>query len=327
MENKANNDPKTINENAVVTSKMENARKEGVTKGALTTGIIFIVLLIAFGALVYSLYKRDHNAQLALMENQKVTFTEQLTARDSMINDWLITFDEIEKNLNVIKEKEKLITVKSSDTEVSKNRKEQILDDIKSINTLIEENKKKIARLNAQLKESGGTIKGLQDRIAGLEESMKQYESEIAELNTMLVSKDNEIGQLNNHVVALNDTITLKDERISVQTGKLHQAFIASGTYKDLKEKGLVIKDGGFLGLGRKQFLVEDFSDSSFTEIDITRLTTIPVNSKDVRLITEHPSDSYKLIKENDKQIAYISITNPEEFWKITKYAVVEIVK
>jgi len=327
MENKLNSDPKTINENAVVTSKIENARKEGVTKGALTTGIIFIVLLMAFGALVYSLYKRDHNAQLALMENQKVTFTEQLTARDSMINDWLVTFDEIEKNLNVIKEKEKLLTVKSSDTEVSKNRKEQILDDIKSINTLIDENKKKIARLNAQLKESGGTIKGLQDRIAGLEESMKQYESEIAELNTTLVSKDNEIGQLNNNVIALNDTITIKEERISEQTGKLHQAFLASGTYKDLKEKGIVIKEGGFLGLGRKQFLVEDFSDSSFTEIDITSLTTIPVNSKDVRLITEHPSDSYKLIKENDKQIAYISITNPEEFWKITKYAVVEIVK
>jgi hypothetical protein len=327
MENKLNSDPKTINENAVVTSKIENARKEGVTKGALTTGIIFIVLLMAFGALVYSLYKRDHNAQLALMENQKVTFTEQLTARDSMINDWLVTFDEIEKNLNVIKEKEKLLTVKSSDTEVSKNRKEQILDDIKSINTLIDENKKKIARLNAQLKESGGTIKGLQDRIAVLEESMRQYESEIAELNTTLVSKDNEIGQLNNNVIALNDTITIKEERISEQTGKLHQAFLASGTYKDLKEKGIVIKEGGFLGLGRKQFLVEDFSDSSFTEIDITSLTTIPVNSKDVRLITEHPSDSYKLIKENDKQIAYISITNPEEFWKITKYAVVEIVK
>ncbi len=230
-----------------------------------------------------------------------MTFTEQLTARDSMINQWLLSFDEIEKNLNVIKEKEKLISVQSSDTEVSKNRKEQILEDIKSINTLIEQNKKKIASLNAQLKASGGTIKGLQTRIASLEESMVQYESEIAELKTTLVTKDSEIGQLNNHVVALNDTITRKVETINVQTGKLHQAFLASGTYKDLKEKGLVIKDGGFIGLGRKQFLVEDFSDSLFTEVDITQIKTIPVNSKDVRLITEHPSSSYELVKENDK--------------------------
>ena len=327
MEDKVNYDPKTITESTVVTRKMENAKKEGITKGALTAGIISIILLMLLGVLFYSFYKKENNAQLALMEDQKMTFTEQLTARDSMINQWLLSFDEIEKNLNVIKEKEKLISVNSSDTEVSKNRKEQILEDIKSINTLIEQNKKKIASLNAQLKASGGTIKGLQTRIASLEESMVQYESEIAELKTTLVTKDSEIGQLNNHVVALNDTITRKVETINVQTGKLHQAFLASGTYKDLKEKGLVIKDGGFIGLGRKQFLVEDFSDSLFTEIDITQIKTIPVNSKDVRLITEHPSSSYELIKENEKQIAYISITNPEEFWKISKYAVVEIVK
>jgi hypothetical protein len=327
MEDKVNYDPKTITESTVVTRKMENAKKEGITKGALTAGIISIVLLMILGVLFYSLYKKENNAQLALMEDQKITFTEQLTARDSMINQWLLSFDEIEKNLNVIKEKEKLISVNSSDTEVSKNRKEQILEDIKSINTLIEQNKKKIASLNAQLKASGGTIKGLQTRIASLEESMVQYESDIAELKTTLVTKDSEIGQLNNHVVALNDTITRKVETINVQTGKLHQAFLASGTYKDLKEKGLVIKDGGFIGLGRKQFLVEDFSDSLFTEVDITQIKTIPVNSKDVRLITEHPSSSYELIKENEKQIAYISITNPEEFWKISKYAVVELVK
>ena len=327
MEDKVNYDPKTITESTVVTRKMENAKKEGITKGALTTGIISIVLLMLLSVLVWSFYKKEQTTQLALMEDQKITFTEQLTARDSMINQWLLSFDEIEKNLNVIKEKEKLISVKSSDTEVSKNRKEQILEDIKSINTLIEQNKKKIASLSAQLKASGGTIKGLQTRIASLEESMVQYESEIAELNNTLVTKDSEIGQLNNHVVALNDTITRKVETINVQTGKLHQAFLASGTYKDLKEKGLVIKDGGFIGLGRKQFLVEDFSDSLFTEIDITTMTTIPVNSKDVRLITEHPSSSYELVKENEKQIAYISIINPDEFWKITKYAVVELVK
>jgi len=327
MEDKVNYDPKTITESTVVTRKMENAKKEGITKGALTAGIISIILLMLLGVLFYSFYKKENNAQLALMEDQKMTFTEQLTARDSMINQWLLSFDEIEKNLNVIKEKEKLISVQSSDTEVSKNRKEQILEDIKSINTLIEQNKKKIASLNAQLKASGGTIKGLQTRIASLEESMVQYESEIAELKTTLVTKDSEIGQLNNHVVALNDTITRKVETINVQTGKLHQAFLASGTYKDLKEKGLVIKDGGFIGLGRKQFLVEDFPDSLFTEVDITQIKTIPVNSKDVRLITEHPSSSYELVKENDKQIAYISITNPDEFWKITKYAVVELVK
>ncbi len=327
MENKVINDPKSVNENVVVTNKVNTARKEGVTKGALATAIISLVLLLGLGVLAYSFHTRDHKNQLALMENQKISFTEQLTERDSTLNDWLTSFDEIERNLTMIKEKEKIITVNSSGAEVSKDKRNQIMEDIQNINALIDQNKKKIAQLSAQLKKSGNTIAGLETRIASLEESMKTYENEIAELKTDLVNKDFEIGQLNGQMFALKDTLTIKEEKISNQIGKLHQAFLISGTYKDLKEKGLLSKEGGFIGLGRKESLLEDFSDSLFKEIDITKTTTIPVNSKNAKLVTEHPSGSYELVKENEKQIAYIAIKDPDEFWKISRYAVVEIIK
>jgi uncharacterized coiled-coil protein SlyX len=327
MENKAINDPNSTIENAVVTNKVNNARKDGMSKGVLTTSIISLILLLGLGVLAYSLHNRDHNNQLAVMENQRITFTDQLTQRDSMLNDWLATFDEIEGNIKMIKEKEKIITVNSSNAEVTKDRRHQILEDIQNINGLIDQNKKKIAQLSAQLKKSGNTITGLETRIASLEESMKTYENEIAELKTNLVNKDFEIGQLNGQMFALKDTLTIKEEKISGQIGKLHQAFFISGTYKDLKEKGLLSKEGGFIGLGRKESLLENFSDTLFQEIDITQTTTIPVNSKNVKLVTEHPSGSYELIKENEKQIAYIAIKDPEEFWKISKYAVVEIIR
>ena len=327
MENKAINDPNSTIENVVVTNKIKNARKDGMSKGVLTTAIISLILLLGLGALAYSLYTRDHNNQLALMEDQKISFTQKVTERDSMINNWLATFDEIEGNIKIIKEKEKIITVNSSNAEVSKDRRHQILEDIQNINALIDQNKKKISQLSAQLKKSGNTITGLQTRITSLEESMKGYENEIAELKTTLVNKDFEIGQLNGQMYALKDTLTMKEEKISSQTGKLHQAFLISGTFRDLKEKGLLSKEGGFIGLGRKESLLENFSDSLFQEIDITQTTTIPVNSKNAKLVTEHPSGSYELIKENDKQIAYIAIKDPEEFWKISKYAVVEIIR
>jgi hypothetical protein len=57
-----------------------------------------------------------------------------------------------------------------------------------------------------------------------------------------LVNKDFEIGQLNDHVVALNDTLSLKEKKISNQTYKLNQAFLVMGTFKDLKEKRTCIK-------------------------------------------------------------------------------------
>jgi hypothetical protein len=45
-----------------------------------------------------------------------------------------------------------------------------------------------------------------------------------------------------------------------------------------------------------------------FKEIDITQTKTIPVNSKNARLVTEHPSGSYEMVKENENLISYITI-------------------
>lgn len=327
QENRTGNDLNRTSENVVLTNKLRNARKEGITKGALITGLIGLILILGIGLLLYSIYKRDHNTQLALMENQKLLFTEQLVERDSMINDWLTTFDEIESNLNAIKQKEKIINMQASDSEFPKGKKEQVLEDIKYINTLIEENKKKIAYLNSQLKKSGNTITGLQARITQLESSMQQYETAITELKATLTKKDFEIEQLNTRMFALQDTLIFKDETINNQTDKLNQAFLATGTFKDLRDKGLISKEGGFLGIGRKESLKEDFPDSLFEMIDVTETKTIPVNSRKAKLITEHPTNSYQLIRENENTIAYIEIKDPSEFWKISKYAVVEIAK
>lgn len=315
------------NENTGARPNEKKVKKDGVNKGVLVTVLASFFVLVIAGIIAYSLYSKEHSRQLALMDNQKKSFTEQLTARDSVLNEWMLTFDQIEKNLATIKEKENLINIKSSNVEFSKDKKQQILEDIKYINTLLDQNKAKIAALNAQLKSSGGTIKGLQNKIAELETAMKQRETELSEMKTALVNKDFEIGQLNNRMTVMQDTIVQKETKIVTQTKRLNKAFLASGTYKTLKEKGLVSKSGGFLGLGRTEYLHNDFKDSSFEQINITETKTIPVNSKAVKLITDHPANSYKLVRDNSNKIAYIEISDPDEFWKISKYAVVEIGK
>lgn len=72
---------------------------------------------------------------------------------------------------------------------------------------------------------------------------------------------------------------------------------------------------------------MENFADNLFTKIDVTETKTIPINSKDAKLITYHPESSYKMIHESNNKIACIEIKDPEQFWKISKYAVVELIK
>ena len=304
-----------------------NPQQEAVKKAVVKTSVISAVILLIVVLVFYSLYKKDHNKQANLMETQKVTMTGQITQRDSVISEWITTFDDIEKNISMIKEKEKLITINSKDAELSKSKKELILDDIKAINTLLEQNKRKIASLTAQLAKSGGTIKALQTKISELEASMKESENEISDLKANLVNKNFEVSQLNIEVTDMKETIVQKDSVITNKVNELNKAFYVCGTFKELKEKGLLTKEGGFIGLGKTAKITGNFSDSTFTRIDITQTKSIPVNAKSAKLISEHPAGSYEFIRDQAKMVKSIEIRDPAQFWKISKYAVVEITR
>jgi predicted nucleic acid-binding Zn-ribbon protein len=307
-------------------SYAENARKDGFVKGARTTAIISTILLVTAGVVAWLLFSRHQDEQLAMMNNERNSFTETLSVRDSTLNDWLQTFTQIENDLNTIKQKESLITINNSDNvEFTSTRKEQILQDIKSISMRLDENRKKLASLSAQLQNSGREIKGLQEMITGLEVKLQEYQSQIAGLTTTVNERDIEIGELNILASDLRTTVTEKEELISTQVAEMNKAYLAAGSFKDLKEMGIVSKDGGFLGLGRTESIVNNITDSLFSQIDISQLKYIPVNSRDAKLITEHPASSYEFVRESDDKIAHIEIKDPAQFWKISRYAVVEI--
>ena len=271
--------------------------------------------------LFFSIYKREQK----LIETQKSALYDNISVRDSIISEWIVTFDDIQKNIAMIKEKEKIITVNSSNAEITQDKKLQVLEDIKLINTLLEQNKTKIASLNAQLIKTGGTIKVLQTKITELEASVKQNETEISDLKTTLVGKNFEVEQLNVQMTVMQDTIEMKNQKIINQTYEMNKAFYISGTYKELKDKGLLTKEGGFIGLGRTESLTGNLPENTFIQIDITSIKSIPVNAKTAKLISEHPAGSYELILDADKKVESIFITDPALFWKISKYAVVEV--
>ena len=97
------------------------------------------------------------------------------------------------------------------------------------------------------------------------------------------------------------------------------------GKTKELQEANLINKAGGLLGIGRTPKLSESFDKEKFTRIDYTQISSIPVNSDGVKIITIHPADSYILDKDTkDKNLVKsIVITNAEKFWSASKYLVI----
>ncbi len=317
----------TGNKGPAMRNNKKNPPSEEFKKGIITASIAGLIILLVAVIIVYSHYHHERNVLLGQMEMQKDSLSGRITSRDSVIGEWITTFDEIEKNIAMIKEKEHVITMSSSNNELSKDKRQQILDDIQYINSLLEQNKQKIASLTAQLKKSGGTIKALETKISDLEAAVKQNEAEISDLKNTLVSKNFEIDQLNTQNADLKNSNAQQEETINKQTFEMNKAFYACGTTKQLKAKGLLTKKGGFIGLGKTKALPASFSDSAFVQVDITKTTSIPVNSRKAKLISEHPANSYQFTRDKSGKVESIEIKDPASFWKVSKYAVVEVTK
>ncbi|NQU86655.1 MAG: hypothetical protein HQ541_12920 [Mariniphaga sp.] len=120
-----------------------------------------------------------------------------------------------------------------------------------------------------------------------------------------------------------NRHLNEKSEIIKMQDEELNKAFLAYGTFKELKENGVLTKDGGILGLGGSKSIPGIFEEDSFMQLDIRETREIPLFTRKVSFITEHPDSSYRFLID-EGLITYLEIENPDEFWKLSKYAVLE---
>jgi hypothetical protein len=302
---------------------MEETKKTQM--GAIIIAGIFVVIAIIGTVYVYK--QKDAQVKTLLMEKNDLSL--MMEQKDSLLNDLESTFTEIENNLSFIKEKRSQIAMVQS--EGGKNRKQAIIEDIKLMNTMLEESNKKIAELDQKLKRSGLNLKSYEKRLQALNETIQSQNSEIAELKQMIENKNVTLAELDTKIQTMNadmqrqsDTISVKQKQIEDKTTKLNTAHVVTGTYKELKEEGILDREGGILGVGSSKAIQENFDPTHFTELDIRTTKTIPLNAKKAKVISEHPHNSYSLVEENG-QIAYLQIDNPEEFWRISKYAVIQV--
>ena len=66
------------------------------------------------------------------------------------------------------------------------------------------------------------------------------------------------------------------------------------------------------------------FTKDYFTTADMRKLRDIPFDSKKAKLLTKHPAGTYEMQKDNEGYITLV-ITNPESFWSLSRYLVVEL--
>lgn len=255
------------------------------------------------------------NEELAKLKSENRALQDQLLEKDSILNESIALFNEIEENLAMINLKENEIRLKSKNVEMEEDGKQWILQEIQNINYLREANQKKVNQLSKQIKENNATIESLEKMINTLVEKIANQDMEIELLRAELQDLDREYVEL---LEAYQEQTALTVETMK----ELNKVYYAYGTSVELEKNGVIVKEGGFIGIGKKTELKNDFNDDYFTELDLNKAKTITVEGgKKFRFITDHPSSAYRVDSNGNSH--KITITDPKSFWKVSKYLVV----
>ena len=133
--------------------------------------IYLIIFSVVFSSCTNGGYEsEDSNGNERVTELENELFQTKLDndSKDKMIEESLTFFNEIKLNLETIQLKKDEIQIKSENSEFKDEDKDYIIEQIKRINFLREENSKKINELNNILKNSNFKIVELEKLIENL---------------------------------------------------------------------------------------------------------------------------------------------------------------
>lgn len=283
------------------------------------------VLVCAMVAMAFTACN-THQEELdaAIKKNDSLSLIIQ--NKDSELDSLFSTLNQIEENLAAVNSRYNAVQeLRRANIEGQPNVKSQINAQIKDIENLMAANRQKIASLQAKINTDTKEGTRLQELVSRQEERIAQQESQIAQLLTELENNKVLIKKLNQDVSELTASNEQKDQYIKLQTAEANRAYYVVGSYSDLNEAGIVSKAGGFIGIGRRQGTNTEMPLDRFTQIDRTKVTTIPINMRKALVVSKHPENSYELVMdENDeKMVSYLRILNPAKFWEQTRFLVI----
>lgn len=292
--------------------------------------LVATAVIIIVGALSAIYFYDQKQDEVLSLQTQNEDLNVVLTERDSVVNELVDAFTEIEENLRFVKQKRNQLILENS-KEGKLDKKQSIIDDINLMNDMLEKSSKRIVQLEKNLRKSGFELKSFKKKLTKLNKTIEEQNAQVVALKAELSEKDRLLADLNVKVVEMEAEITnqskaieTKEKVIEEKVNELNKAYMAYGTYKELKEKGLLTKNGGFMWIGRHTSIREDFDQEYFTELNIQDTRSIPLHTRKATVVSEHPNNSYTLVEENG-MVEYLKINNPEEFWRISKYAVIAV--
>ena len=278
--------------------------------------LLFVVLMAASCNV-----ERSEKYQTLLAERDSL-YTEAVAAKGGFDNA-LNTINEIENALEAIRAQENIIMMENQEGNTNK-----AVSEINAIQQTLQENRKKIEKLEKQLAEQGSKSKALNQTVSRLKKQLEEKDTYINNLKDELQQSRQQIADLNENFNELNsnlDVMTVQNAAqqatIENQDAMLNTVWICIATQQVLVEKG-VLSNGGLFQ--PTEISKQGFDKSQFMQGNKRDLDIIPLHTKKAKIMTNHPESSYE-ITEGEEGSLTIQIRDKDAFWSMSNYLVVSI--
>lgn len=278
--------------------------------------LLFLLVITLLGC------NREKIAQLEhandTLQTNNTQLMEDVKLKEEYIRDYTATVNEIYDNLEMIRKREGYLSKHSKEVKKQDGAtvRKQMLNNIASIDEALKKSKKRLQQLSARKNAFQNQADELSKTLESLSKTLDEKEVEIETYKT-------EVGRLSGRVAEVEDELMTREAQMARQAEALNTVYYIIGTEKELKDKGIITEEGGFLGIRKAKKLAANFNESDFQTADISATDYIEIDEKrkKVKLISPHRSDSFHL-SEDSGDITRLEIIDPDEFWKM-KYLVI----
>ena len=278
-----------------------------------------IVLGMLVGLLLVGCSDKEKEQALEQQLNQtsadRASMQQLLAERDSYLDQVISDVNDIYADLEQARTKEGRLVHRAEGVEgqpvnVTLDTRKQLLVNISEIDSTLKDNRKRIGDLQARVKAFTGDIANLNKLVENLKLSILEREQSIAQLEAR-------VQGLETTVMQKTMQIQEKEMMLDQQQKKMNTVYYVAGTKEELKEKGIITDEGGFLWglLGSTTIMSSGVDQSVFTLIDKTKDRTLHVPGTIDEILPRRSADYFAAssVEENGSDL---KILRPDKFWQ-----------
>lgn len=265
------------------------------------------------------------------LQQRALDLEDEARLKHEFLEEYVRLINKTLKDLEAITEREGMmqqvrleITANESGDAAGKGSIEQrIQDNLAAIEGYIEQSKEHREALERQRAELNRIARSRAVDVSSFEETIQKLNGLIEEKEQTILTLRREADVM----LARIDDLEGENTVLVEENTELREAYYVVGTRDDLLEKGVIDRRGGFLKIGQKT-RIEDLDARHFNTATVeTDAVFIGRDVKKMEILSNHRTNPALFRFEERADGVHLAIDDPEEFWKISRYLIVEVKK